>query len=128
MKEIFPLLIAHQYERAMVLCTPSYPAPQDEGAIKWRLSVAAIKVIGGSAFDEFHGLGSFVANQDISQLKWTVFRVPFLGNGPEKPVNATYTGSGTDGMFLSRKSLAGWVLKEMNVDSQWIGEAPVLSN
>lgn len=112
----------------MVLGTCSYTAPQDEGAIKWKLSVALIKIIGGSAFDEFNGLGSFVASQDPTQLKWTLFRVPFLGNGPVKPVNATYTGSGTDGMFLSRKSIAAWVLTEMNVESRWVGKTPVLSN
>ncbi|KAK6063752.1 NmrA family protein [Seiridium cupressi] len=128
LKTIFPLLIANNYKRAMVLATPSFTAPQDAGALKWKLSVLLIKVIGGSAYEEFSGLGAVVSSYDTAQLKWTLFRVPFLGNGPEKPVNATYTGSGTDGMFLSRKSIAAWVLKEMNDGSEWIGKTPVLSN
>ncbi|KAM0809486.1 hypothetical protein AB5N19_09830 [Seiridium cardinale] len=128
LKTIFPLLIANNYKRAMVLGTPSFTAPQDAGALKWKLSVLLIKVIGGSAYEEFSGLGAVVSSYDTAQLKWTLFRVPFLGNGPEKPVNATYTGSGTDGMFLSRKSIAAWVLKEMNDGSEWIGKTPVLSN
>lgn len=112
----------------MVLGTCSFTAPEDKGSLKWKALTVLIKIIGGSAFEEFQGLGSFVTSQDIAQLKWTLFRVPFLWNGPESPVNATFTGSGTDGMFLSRKSLAIWVLKEMNGESDWIGKAPVLSN
>ncbi|PGG98829.1 hypothetical protein AJ80_09466 [Polytolypa hystricis UAMH7299] len=128
MKAIFPLLVANKFTRAMVLGTCSYPAPQDKGALKWKASVVLIKMIGGSAYQEFNGLGTFVTSQDAAQLKWTLFRVPFLGNGPEAPVTATFTGMGDDGMFLSRKSIAAWVLAEMGEDSSWVGKAPVLSN
>ncbi|KAK5325778.1 hypothetical protein LTR93_003998 [Exophiala xenobiotica] len=128
MKKLFPLLSANHYERALVLGTCSYPAPEDKGGLKRKASVALIKIIGGTAYQEFNGLGTFVASSDASQLKWTLFRVPFLGNGPEKPVTATYTGSGSDGMFLSRKSIAAWVLQEMSPDSAWVGKTPVLSN
>ncbi|KPM42457.1 hypothetical protein AK830_g4085 [Neonectria ditissima] len=96
MKMIFPLLIANKFERAMVLGTCSFTAPQDKGGLKWKASVILVKIIGGSAFEEFQGLGRFVTSQDAKSLKWTLFRVPFLGNGAEAPVNATYTGSGTD--------------------------------
>ncbi|KAL1984024.1 hypothetical protein VTN96DRAFT_9621 [Rasamsonia emersonii] len=128
MKLIFPLLIANNFKRALVLGTCSFQAPQDKGALKWKASIILVKIIGGSAFEEFNGLGAFVTSQDVTQLKWTLFRVPFLNNGPEAPVTATFTGSGRDGMFLSRKSIAAWVLKEMNEESNWIGKAPVLSN
>ncbi|KAJ5623207.1 hypothetical protein N7490_011812 [Penicillium lividum] len=128
MKIIFPLLIENNYKRALVLGTCSYPAPEDKGGFKWKASVILIKIIGGSAYQEFNGLGSFVASQDVNQLKWTLFRVPFLGNGAEAPVKTTYTGSGEDGMFLSRKSIAAWVLAEMKEDSKWVGKTPVLSN
>lgn len=128
MKLIFPLLIANRFERAMVLGTCSFTTPEDRGALKWKLSIVLIKIIGGSAFDEFKGLGRFVTSQDEARLKWTLFRVPFLGTGPEAPVLATFTGSGDDGMFLSRKSLAAWVLRELSSTSDWIGKAPAISN
>jgi len=128
MKRIFPLLIANHFKRAMVLGTCSYQASEDKGGLKWKASVVLVKIIGGSAYEEFKGLGTFVASQDVSQLKWTLFRVPFLGNGPEAPVTATYTGSGKDGMFLSRKSVAAWVLQELNEESSWVGKTPALSN
>jgi hypothetical protein len=128
MKRIFPILVANDYKRALVLGTCSFPAPQDKGALKWKASVILVKIIGGSAYDEFKGLGAFVASQDTSQLKWTLFRVPFLNNGPDAPVTASYTGTGSDGMFLSRKSLATWISDQISEDSDWVGKAPVLSN
>ncbi len=90
--------------------------------------MALIKVIGGSAFDEFRGLGEFVTQQDLKEVKWTLFRVPFLTNGDATTVRACYTGEGDDGMFLSRKSIAEWVLREMGEGSEWVGKTPVLSN
>ncbi|KAF9884387.1 hypothetical protein FE257_001787 [Aspergillus nanangensis] len=128
MKLIFPMLVANHYKRAMVLGTCSYPSPEDKGGIKWKLSVALVKVIGGSAYQEFRGLGEFVASQDPAQLRWTLFRVPFLTNGDEAPVTASYTGTGDDGMFLSRKSMAKWVLNEMSEQSVQVGRTPVISN
>lgn len=112
----------------MVLGTCSYPSFRDKGGIKWKLSVALIKIIGGSAYEEFRGLGEFVASQDLKQLPWTLFRVPFLTNGSEAPVTAAYTGHGGDGFFLSRRSMARWVLNEMDRNSDQVGETPVISN
>jgi len=128
MKLLFPLLIENNFKRALVLGTCSFTAPADKGAWKWSASIVLIKIIGGSAFDEFRGLGQFVTSQDVNKIKWTLFRVPFLGNGEEKPVTATFTGTGKDGMFLSRKSIGAWVLKEIGEDSEWVGKAPVLCN
>jgi hypothetical protein len=128
MKKIFPFLVENHFRRAMVLGTCSFTAPEDKGALKWKATVMLVKMLGGSAFEECEGLGGFVTAQDVSELKWTLFRVPFLGNGPAKPVRATYTGTGEDGMFLSRKSIVAWVLEEMKEDSEWVGKAPVISN
>ncbi|KAJ6098220.1 hypothetical protein N7499_002594 [Penicillium canescens] len=121
MKRIFPILVA-------TTTREQWCSEHDRGALKWKASIILIKIIGGSAYDEFKGLGAFVTSQDASQLKWTLFRVPFLNNGPDAPVTATYTGTGSDGMFLSRISLATWVSDQISEDSDWIGKAPVLSN
>lgn len=129
MRHIFPLLITNNYERAMVLCTCSFQSPEDKGNLKWKASIWLVKTINGSAFEEFNGLGAFVTSTDVSKLQWTLFRVPVLNNGPDAPVTATYTGSGEDGMFLSRKSLAAWILRNIDAeDSEWVGKAPALSN
>ena len=127
MKILFPLLIAAHYERAFVLGTCSWTAPNDLGALKWKVSVILIKIIGGSAYQEFNGLGAFVASANVKELKWTLFRVPFLSNGEAKPVIGTYTGTGQDGMFLTRSSISEWILLEMQ-EGKWIGKTPVLCN
>ena len=54
-------------------------------------------------------------------------RVPVLNNGEARPVRGSYLGDGTDCMFLSRKSIAIWVLCELE-ERRWIGKAPSLSN
>jgi hypothetical protein len=128
MKCIFPILVANRFKRAMVLGTSAYTAPQDKGALKWKAVGVLIKLIGGSGYEEFRGIGECVSAQDVSQIKWTVLRVPFLSNGPAAIVKAAFTGSGEDGMSLTRKSLATWVVDQMSEDSEWVGKAPVLSN
>jgi hypothetical protein len=128
MKILFLLLIGNNFKRALILGTCSFTAPSDKGAWKWSASMVLIKIIGGSAYDEFRGLGEFVTTQDVSKIKWTLFRVPFLGNGEEKLVTATFTGTGKDGIFLSRKSVGTWVLKELGEESEWVGKAPLLCN
>jgi len=128
MKILSLLLIGNNFKRALILGTCSFTAPSDKGAWKWSASIVLIKIIGGSAYDEFRGLGEFVTTQDVSKIKWTLFRVPFLGNGEEKLVTATFTGTGKDGIFLSRKSVGTWVLKELGEESEWVGKAPLLCN
>lgn len=73
-------------------------------------------------------LGAFVQSQDVKEIKWTLFRVPILKDGEKKEVKATFPGMGGDGMFLNRKSLAAWVVREMGGGSKWIGKAPVVSD
>lgn len=128
MKNIFPILIANNYKRALVLGTCSFSDLQDKSSLKWKASILLFKTIAWSAYQEFNGLGVFVSSQDVSQLKWTFFRVPFLTNSPAAPINATFVGSDSDGMSLSRKSMAAWVLEKLPEDSEWVGKAPTLSN
>jgi hypothetical protein len=64
MKLLFPLLIKKGFTRALVLGTPSFSAPEDKGGFKWRASILLVKLIGGSGYQEFHGLGEFVNSQD----------------------------------------------------------------
>lgn len=127
LKVLWPLLVANGFERALVLGTCSFPAPEDKGALKWKASVLLVKVIGGSAYEEFNGLGAFVAAQRAAPVRWTLFRVPFLLNGEAKEVTPTFTGSGRDGMTLTRKSIVAWVLKEIGAE-EWVGKCPVLCN
>ena len=46
-------------KRAMILGTCSYPALEDKGGLKWKVFVVLLKIIGGSAYEEFNSLGVF---------------------------------------------------------------------
>lgn len=125
--KLYPRLIEHGYERALILSTPSYVAAEDKGGLKWTAVVSLIKVIGGSAYQEISGLGKLTAEVPVGKLAWTLFRVPFLTNGNAGPVEAAYTGSGADALTLSRKSMAEWLIQELN-EGKWVGKAPLISN
>lgn len=62
-------------------------------------------------------------------LKWTVFRVPHLNDGPgDEKVSAGLFGHDFIGTReLSRKSLVRWVLKEAEL-GEWINQVPVVGN
>ena len=60
-------------------------------------------------------------------IQWGIFRVGGLTNGVEAPVEATYLGTGADKTWISRASVARWVLTEA-VEGKWTGKAPYICN
>jgi len=127
-KALFPLLIQDGHiTRVLVLSTPSFPAPEDKSTFKWNALIYVVKLISAYGYAEMHGVGQVTSTQPVDKLKWTVFRVPSLTNGAAAPVKATFTGAGDDTLFLSRASMAAWVLQEIEED-KWIGRAPLLCN
>lgn len=63
----------------------------------------------------------------LIHLSFSPSRVPILTNGEAKAVRAGYIGSPGDGMLLSRKSNAIWILQELE-ERKWVGKCPALSN
>lgn len=57
----------------------------------------------------------------------TLFRVGGLTDEEEKPVQATFLGSGKDKIWISRASVARWVLDEIS-EKHWAGKAPYICN
>jgi hypothetical protein len=127
MKTIVPLLRENHVNRALILSTPAYTAPEDRSAIKWTIPLFLLKMFGGSAYEEMSKMGELVASEPPHELRWTLFRVPNLTNGPEAPVNAGFIGDSISGMSLSRRSIAKWVLEGMEHE-EWVGKAPLLLN
>lgn len=77
---------------------------------------------------EMIGIGEFVSSLPVDNgngVRWTLFRVGGLTNGPEGPVKSTYLGSGEDGTWVSRASVARWVLEEA-IDDNWVGAMPYI--
>jgi hypothetical protein len=119
--------------------------PEDNEPFKWWFGILAVRYLGGTAFQEINGLSRATAALR-PEIEWTLFRsvleythyslityanqycrVPHLSNGAENLVRASILGDGTDGMFLTRKSIAAWLLQEIQ-ERQWIQKAPALSN
>lgn len=86
-----------------------------------------VRIIGGSAYSEMIGIGETVSAISTDKLRWTLFRVGWLNNGPAQPVNATYTGSGEDSLGISRASIAEWLVEEIAAE-KFVGKAPYICN
>ncbi|KAI5360572.1 Putative NAD(P)-binding domain, NAD(P)-binding domain superfamily [Septoria linicola] len=129
-KVLYPLIQEDEeatIKRVMVLSTPSFKVPNegDRFSIKWWFGVQFVYWLFGSAWAEVNGIGN--ATKALNGLEWTVFRVPGLTNGHAGAVRAGYVGVKGDGMVLSRKSMAVWVLQEVD-ERKWVGKSPAISN
>ncbi|OAL52537.1 NAD(P)-binding protein [Pyrenochaeta sp. DS3sAY3a] len=123
---IIPLLKKYKYERTLNLSTASYKVPQDRFSFTYALMVWFIYLFVRPAYVEINTTTRLITELRTEDIKWTVFRVPGLGNKDAKPVKAAFVGEGV-GIFLERKGIAEWVLKEME-EEKWVGKCPALSN
>ena len=73
-----------------------------------------------SAYKQVVGMGQLTISHPTEQMAWTVPRIPILTNGVSAEVHTGYIGDGKTGYFISRKSLADWCLRELEV-GEWIG-------
>jgi hypothetical protein len=71
--------------------------------------------------------GNYATSQPAGKMEWTLFRVGRLTDGPEKPVQATYLGSGQDSLSISRAGVAQWVLEEI-AERRWVEKAQCICN
>lgn len=111
--------------RALLLATPSWLAPGEVKPLKWRVVTGMIWMLLGDAYRDINAIGDYVNSLAIDDLKWTVFRVPFLTNAEAKEVHGGDMES--SGLSLSRKSMVQWVMQEMG-EERWVGKAPMLWN
>lgn len=73
-------------------------------------------------------VGEYVSSLSVDEgVQWTLFRVGLLTNGEEVQVEATHLGSGQDAMWVSRASVAGWVLDEV-IEGKFVGKMPYICN
>lgn len=79
-------------------------------------------------YGEMIHVGAYITTLPAEDgIKWTLFRVGGLTNGEMRPVNATFLGSGSDGMWISRASVAEWVMDEA-IQEKWVREMPYICN
>lgn len=78
-------------------------------------------------FEEMVSVGDYITSLSAEEAKWTLFRVGGLTNEESRPVEATFLGSGQDNMWISRASVAQWVMNEA-IQDKWVGEMPYICN
>lgn len=87
-----------------------------------------MKVVAAGQYKEIVAIGEYVSSLlDGAEVECTFFRVGGLTNKDEMPVLATHVGSGKDAMWISRASVARWVLDEVE-GRRWIGKMPYICN
>ncbi|GAB1207329.1 hypothetical protein APSETT445_006044 [Aspergillus pseudonomiae] len=127
-KALVPRLVDQHFNRIIILCTPSYHDPSDTITFKWRLGAWFMRLFSDGQYREMVGIGEYIASLPVDgSVQWTLFRVGGLTNGEEAPVKATFLGSGDDGTWISRASVATWALDEITRE-QWLGKAPYICN
>lgn len=127
-KTLIPRLLRQNITRILVLSTPSYRSEPDTDSFEWKVGIWTIRTFCPGAYQEVTGIGEFVSSLRIADgVRWTVFRVGGLTNGAEEPVKSTYVGSGEDGFWISRASVARWVLEEV-IENKWVGRTPYICN
>ena len=126
-KRLFPLLIQKRFERAIVLVTASWVAPEDKVSLTWKLIAGMVRMFASDAYADINGMGNYVTSLLLDDIEWTMFRVPFLSDAGPAEVRSAYLGSPNVGLKLSRGSVVPWVLHQID-EARWIGKAPCLSN
>jgi nucleoside-diphosphate-sugar epimerase len=116
-------------KRLIVLSTPSYWV-KEKDVSTWTLSLFGLmpKLLVPQGVAEMVAIAEAVTSH-ATDLDWTIFRIPHLTDGQaDIPVWAGYTGPNhKGGLNLSRRSLARWVLEEIQ-GREWIRGVPYLSN
>ncbi|KAF7671267.1 hypothetical protein GT037_010592 [Alternaria burnsii] len=126
-KRLLPLLASSNYKRAMILGTPSWASSEDKRSLLWQMSIGSIALFFRDAYKDFVGIGNYVTSLPLSEIRWTLFRVPFLTDAAPSEVHAGPLGAPHINLKLSRASMANWLLQEID-KAQWIGKTPCLSN
>lgn len=121
------MLIEHHVQRGLFLSTPSYVVPKDQWSLMWYLTTGLMWLLFNNAWNDVVACSDYVASQPTSQLRWTLFRLPNLQNRDAGPAKTAFRGDGNDGWNLNRKTLAVWVLNEIEQE-KWVGEAPIVFN
>ncbi|KAK6811590.1 hypothetical protein RU639_012550 [Aspergillus parasiticus] len=127
-KALIPRLIDQNFKRILILCTPSYHDAADTITFKWQLGAWFMKLFSAGQYREMVGIGEYIASLPVNKsVQWTLFRVGGLTDEEEALVKATSLGSSDDGTWISRASVATWVLDEIDQE-KCLGKAPYICN
>ena len=110
--------------RLVSLATASISDPEDRFDLRSILLVWAIRLVFRGAYDEIRRIGDVVR---ASGTDWTLVRIGLLDDGAVRPVRAGHYGRGEVGIYVSRRSLARFMLDRATA-GDFVREAPAISN
>ena len=110
--------------RLVSLATASVPDPEDRFDLRSTLLVWAIRLIFRGAYDEIRRIGDVVRASDTD---WTLVRIGLLDEAALKRVRVGHYGRGEVGLYISRRSLARFMLDRATA-GDFVREAPAISN
>ena len=128
---IMPQLKKHRVKRLLSLSTSTaIKSDLERRTMPWRPYLFSFMplIFTPQGNEEMKGIAKHTIEGAGTELEWTVFRVPFLTEGPDKGVyagdlTARYPWTGT----LSREGQAIWLLKEIE-ERKWVGKMPMLND
>lgn len=128
---IMPQLKKHRVKRLLSLSTSTaIKSDLERRTMPWRPYLFSFipLIFAPQGNEEMKGIAKHTIEGAGTELEWTVFRVPFLTDAPDKGVyagdlTAEYPWIGT----LSRQSQAKWLLTEIE-DRKWVGKMPMLND
>ncbi|MBA7492322.1 hypothetical protein ES702_02872 [subsurface metagenome] len=136
---IIPLLLEMDIKRILLLSTPpAFPIFRETEKQSWGwyfFSWHPVLVV-PEGHAEMQGIARTIMDNSSGQLtvkhglQATVFRIPYFNDGsPDLEVRAFVIGEqgNTESRFLSRRSMARWLFRELE-EKKWVGGAPVLCN
>jgi hypothetical protein len=116
----------YDYTRLLAISTASYKAPRDTFSLPVFLLVGIVYLLFNAAYREINAFSKLIAEIPEEELRWTMVRVPYLGNGKAKAVKAGFVGEGV-GLRVERDALAEWMVGELE-GGVWVGKAPAVGN
>ena len=124
-KMLLALMREHAIKRIITLGTASIVAPEDRFAVGLFLIVKFVKTFYNTAYEDLMEVGKVIAAAD--DIDWTLVRVPYLTDKPNKEVIVGFVGDGYVGSTLARVGYAAFCIEEL-LHPQWVRRMPALSS
>jgi len=124
-QNIIAAMKAHGVRRLVISSTPSAVDPNDRPDWRFKLAIGLIRHALPSAYADIIHTAQVVRASDCD---WTIVRASMLTNAPKVGMVKVGYADKAMGMWLSRANFAGFFLLQQVQDTEYLREAPVISN
>lgn len=122
---LLSLMRQHGIKRLITLGTASIAAPEDKFSFMFSLIVAYVKNFYSTAYRDLVACGEVLKAAD--DIDWTIVRVAYLTDKPNKEVVAGFIGDGQVGLSLARAGYGAFCIQEL-LHPQWVSRIVAISS